>query len=289
MTDRTKRKALIFLLLTVLGTIVLAAAVTQLELAPGVPLPKPPEETIGQETGQTRSISISINTYLIAILESFLVLSLAFGVYKLIKKAPWKEILRPALFVGAAAVVVVGILFSLTRVHIDFQPQVPETLPPAVDVPEPVMKPLPTGLTWLVWVGLAAGIVFLAIWLSRRRANRMPSGDALELEALRAMQDLQAGSDLQNVIVRCYTQMSRLLQIEQGLERQGSMTAREFESLLEARGVPRDPVKQLTGLFEAARYGFRPPRAADEQIAFDSLSAIVQYSRARLVRDQDES
>ena len=40
------------------------------------------------------------------------------------------------------------------------------------------------------------------------------------------------------------------------------MTAREFEALLEKRGVPNPPVHQLTALFEVARYAAQAPGAA---------------------------
>jgi hypothetical protein len=74
--------------------------------------------------------------------------------------------------------------------------------------------------------------------------------------------------------------MSQALQKERGIEMEQTMTARDFESLLEARGIPRDPVHQLTQLFEGARYGHRQPGPDEEQKAFDCLNAIVQYSRA---------
>jgi len=75
--------------------------------------------------------------------------------------------------------------------------------------------------------------------------------------------------------------MSAALQKEQGIELENSMTAREFERLLEAKGLPRDPVHQLTQLFEAARYSLRLFTSADEQTAFECLNAIVQFSRER--------
>jgi len=69
------------------------------------------------------------------------------------------------------------------------------------------------------------------------------------------------------------------LQEEYGLERGEAMTAREFERLLQGRGIPYEPVHQLTRLFEAARYGSRTPGPDEEQRAVECLSAIVQYSR----------
>jgi hypothetical protein len=74
--------------------------------------------------------------------------------------------------------------------------------------------------------------------------------------------------------------MSLALKKEQGIELEETMTAREFERLLEARGIPPVPVHQLTQLFEAARYGYRLPTPGDEQTAFDCLNAIVQHAQA---------
>jgi Domain of unknown function (DUF4129) len=59
------------------------------------------------------------------------------------------------------------------------------------------------------------------------------------------------------------------------------MTAREFEALLEKRGVPSPPVHQLTRLFEMARYAAQAPGPAEEAQALDCLQAIAQYSRKK--------
>ncbi len=57
------------------------------------------------------------------------------------------------------------------------------------------------------------------------------------------------------------------------------MTPREFERLLENEGVPAEPARQLTGLFEAVRYGQWQPNPGDEQKAVSCLDAIEAYSR----------
>ena len=87
------------------------------------------------------------------------------------------------------------------------------------------------------------------------------------------------GLDLKDVIVKCYRQMSLALEKEQGIERKDFMTTREFENLLEAAGIPHDPIHQLTQLFEAVRYGNWQPNPMDEQKAIHCLQAIMLYSR----------
>jgi hypothetical protein len=226
-------------------------------------------------------VSISINTYLKAVLEIVLVLVMAYGSYKLLRGVPWKEILIPALKIAGVCMVVLTIFFLLASVQIKFEPFAPEILPSDLKIPGPPLGSLPQGLIWLVWISLSAGVILLGIWLTLRPLKYTPPGDPLKLEAERALQALRTGSHLNSVIVRCYTQMSQALQKEQEIELKQTMTAREFEHLLEDRGIPYAPVHQLTQLFEAARYGYRQPGPGDEQKACECLNAIVQFSRAR--------
>jgi hypothetical protein len=264
-----------------MATVLIAAALPQLELKPGLPLPA--REESQQESPSpdlTPRLSVSINTFMVAVVEIILIFVTAYSVYKLIKGVPWREILGPSLVVTVLFLAVVGVLFALLgrgRTHVE--PIAPEILPPVVEGPP--LGPLPSGLIELVWIGLAVGIVLLGIWVGRRSSRHSWPGDPVELEAEQALQALRAGSDLKNVIVRCYLQMSQALQKEQGIELKETATAREFERLLKARGIPHAPVHQLTQLFEVARYGYRQPGPADEQAAFECLNAIVQYSRER--------
>jgi hypothetical protein len=275
-----KRKTLTFLLIAVIMTVVIAAALPQFELKPGVPLP-PPQAGIGTPSpDHAPAVSISLNTYLEAVLEIVLVLVMAYGSYKLLKGVPWKEILAPALKIVLLSTVVLYIFFLLTNVQIKSEPFAPEILPPDLKIPGQPFGTPPQGLIWLVWIGLGAGVILLGIWLIRRPPKHTHD-DSLKLEAERALQALRTGAHFNNVIVRCYIQMSQALQKEQEIELEQTMTAREFEHLLEARGIPYAPVHQLTQLFEVARYGYRQPGPGDEQKAFECLNAIVQFSRAR--------
>ena len=132
--------------------------------------------------------------------------------------------------------------------------------------------------TYLQFVQLITGIL-IAIWIFGSQANQASTIDIVSLEAEKAWQELEAGLGLKGVIVKCYRQMSLALQKEQGIERKDSMTVREFENLLEAAGVPCDPVHQLTQLFETVRYGHWQPNPIDEEKAIHCLEAIVLYAR----------
>ncbi len=281
MPAEIKRKALTFLLMTVILTALIAAALPRLELKPGLSLPS---AEVGEDTSTPAplpAVSVSINTYLMAALETVLVLVIAYGTYKILKGVPWKKVLLPSLLIAMLVMVVFYIFFLLAGAHIKSDPFAPEILPSDLNIPGGPVGPMPKGLVWLAWIGLAVGVGLLGAWLIRRPPKHSHSGDPLELEAERALQALRNGSSLNDVIVRCYIQMSRALQKEQKIELKQTMTAREFEYLLEDKGIPYAPVHQLTQLFEAARYGFRQIGPADEQKAFECLNAILKFSRAR--------
>jgi hypothetical protein len=281
MPAETKRKAFTFLLMAVVLTALIAATLPRLELKPGISLPSAEmgEENVSQE--QAPAVSVSINTFFLAALEIISALVIAYGSYKLLKGASWRKIPAPALFLAVLAMGVFYIFFLLAGGHIKSDPYVPEVYPTDLNIPGGALGPLPQGLIWWAWIGLTVGIGLLVIWLIRRPLKKSHPGDPLELEAERALQALRTGASLNDVIVNCYIQMSQALQKEGEIKLEQAMTAREFEHLLEARGIPYAPVHQLTQLFEAARYGFRQLVPQDEQNAFECLNAILQFSRAR--------
>jgi hypothetical protein len=280
MSDNLKRKTLAFLLGIVLFTVLLAAALPQLNLSSGIPLPFMQGQSGTPLPGQYPQPTITVSTFLKAVLESIVVLILGYVLYKARKGLPSKQILLPALEVGILTLLALYVLFAMIGVHIDLNSQTQETLPPAVNIIVPPLGPPPPGLLWLVWGGLAVLVILLGIWLIRWRSNSHLQAGSLELEAQQALQALQSGLNVKDVILRCYVQMSRVLKKEQKLELKETMTAREFERLLAARGFPAATVHQLTGLFENVRYGHRQPGPAEEQQAFDCLNAIVDYSRS---------
>jgi hypothetical protein len=281
MSGDTKRKSLLFLLLAAGLMILIAAALPQLELKPGIPLPKW-ESSAGPPSIESQpDVSISVSTFFKALLAVVGILVLAYCIYQFIRGVPWKEILGPALLIALLALAAIIILFALTNLPLTSASLEPEVLPPELKPEGPPLGSPPAILVWLVWIGLGVMLSVLGIWAGHRRTKNLRAGDPVELEAERAMQALKKGLDFKSVIVQCYRQMSAALQKEQGIELEETMTAREFERLLDAKGLPRDPVHQLTQLFEAARYSLQQFTPADEQTAFDCLSAIVQFSRDR--------
>jgi hypothetical protein len=60
------------------------------------------------------------------------------------------------------------------------------------------------------------------------------------------------------------------------------MTTQEFEKLLQGKGLPDEPIHQLTLLFEEVRYGNIAPGEGDETRAISSLRTVVSALRGKL-------
>ncbi|HEU5102770.1 MAG TPA: DUF4129 domain-containing protein [Roseiflexaceae bacterium] len=146
------------------------------------------------------------------------------------------------------------------------QTTIGEPLPPFVAQPTP----------WLVViVSLAlSGLLIAGIWYFWRRGQ--PAAHPVTALAQAAIEHIQAGGDLQSIVLRCYLEMSELLGDQRGMPRQRGMTPREFEQQLAADGVRDEHIKQLTRLFEGARYGAQTPNERDERTAIECLAAIVR-------------
>jgi hypothetical protein len=152
---------------------------------------------------------------------------------------------------------------------------------PATEFPVSPLGEPPQEVIWLVLAVLGVGIVVLAIVVSKPRVTEASAG-AFQQEATSAMEALDSGRPFRDVIVECYMRMARLLREEQGMNRADQMTVREFEALLESRGVPAAPVHQLTGLFEKVRYGRQSVGEEDRKLGMECLDQIRRfYGRAR--------
>jgi hypothetical protein len=148
----------------------------------------------------------------------------------------------------------------------------------AIDNLRDTLKPPPL---WLI-IGasfLLSGIIVLILififrmfWLMRRNRSPLPE---LSETAQQTVQQIDAGGNFANAVLRCYAEMSRTLSDCRGIRHGYAMTPREFEAFLSEFGLPAEPVHQLTRIFEMVRYGNKAPRKDDEAIAIASLQVIV--------------
>jgi hypothetical protein len=278
-------RAVVFTGLAVAALIFLAAGLAQLELLPGLPLPtilqeEQPQSSIEGLPGGDLIIFILRTIYFIG-----LILLPFFVIYLIINPKARKQFLRDLARVGAF-LLMMYFLFNFFR----SLRQQGEELGGALGAgglgnnpyPGELVEFTPSTPPWLVitlaalLALLVAGLVGLLLWLALRRKPVEQPLRRIAEEAQSALEAIRAGGDLRDIILRCYAEMSRVLSEQRGIQRPIDMTPREFEAALERQGLPREPVRALTRLFEEVRYGGMVPGAAAERQALDSLAAIVE-------------
>ncbi len=287
MTRKEKQKTIIFLGLAVILTALLATSLSQMNFQPGIPPPKfEGNDLVLPEFSQPEPVAIHINTFIFYLLGIILSAYLLVMSFRWARGIAWKKLFvnLPKFFLVVLLTLAVLLLFML--------PGFSEK-PPALTIPPPPpiaqytrLEPPPAFLLWVVGIGLAilAAFIINSWWKTRRKPGQ---AGLLTLEAEKAMQNILAGQDVNEVILRCYAQMSRVLLQEGGIEREAFMTPSEFERELSKEGFPKAPVHQLTQLFEIARYGNWTPTRSDEQKALDSLQGIINHLRGKLARGHE--
>jgi hypothetical protein len=281
MTGSAKQRTLILLGLVIIITVIIAASLPGLELQPGMPLPS-------MENGQMLIppaeaeplLAISFSKFIKVIFTLLFAGSVIYVIYQLFRGVNLKDLgsyIRPLIISFSIAFVIL-----LLTIILLYKPQnstpVELVLPTPVPLPTSPLGPVPPLLLWLVGITLLVIGSLIVFWIFAPSYRRPQTIDLVGLEAKKAWQALKTGLDLKDVIVQCYRQMSLALEQEQGIERKEWMTTGEFEILLEAAGIPHDPVHQLTQLFEAVRYGDWQPNPADEERAIQCLQNIISYS-----------
>jgi hypothetical protein len=147
---------------------------------------------------------------------------------------------------------------------------------PVVGTPPAYIPPtVPVWATYLVSLVVVLIFAGIGFWLYRfLRPSNHPIKN-LAHAARSALKDLSAGRDWEDAVIRCYVQMSAAIDQARGLHRQQAMTPQEFASRLEQAGLPSEPVRRLTRLFEKARYGGRKSSREDVNEAVTCLTAIL--------------
>ncbi len=146
-------------------------------------------------------------------------------------------------------------------------------LPDSVFVANP-----PVWLTPLVIVIvsiLMVVIIFVGIQIFRRPPKTKNSLDDLGKEAQNAIQALSLGGDLRITVIHCYREMTRIVKQQKGIERDTTMTVREFEDYLVSSGLPKEAVQTLSRLFEQVRYGGALENPHQEELALSCLTDIM--------------
>lgn len=186
-----------------------------------------------------------------------------------------KTILRVGLTVWA-------IYYALTKFRpqgvfgIEAEGAVMEQGPEVTGMPPPytplIVPPLLIYVASLLTVLIFAGIGF---WLYRFLRPPKSQLQRLTRVARSTLKDISAGRDWDDSVIQCYVRMSEALDQKRGLHRQQAMTPQEFAMRLEQAGLPSDPVRRLTRVFEKARYGGRKSSREDVNEAVTCLTTIL--------------
>jgi hypothetical protein len=285
MDASSKRSALRYFSLAAAMTVAIALGLPSLRFEPGMPLPERNSEgTALILPSREQGIAIPIGKFVFTIILSAIAAIVLAAAIRKILGADWKGIAR---FLGKAlaAVLVVSLflvaLFSVFPRASLYHPKELVQRPPPMPVYSPsAPEEMPAALIWIVAGATTAIAAVLCLRLIGRRSAREASPDLVALEAESARLAILRGGDLRGVVTECYRRMSLAMEKERGIEREESMTAREFEELLEARGVPAESIGRLTRLFESARYGRQGTSPDEEREAVDCLEAIERDARS---------
>lgn len=141
----------------------------------------------------------------------------------------------------------------------------------------PVIDPPATllALFGLVLVGAAALVLRLTgddVAEAAPEMENTPAPDvaAVGLAAGRAADRIEADVGVENAVFRAWREMTRELDVDNPT----ASTPAEFAAAAVDAGMAREDVTELTGLFEAVRYGGHDPDADRERRAVDALRNI---------------
>jgi hypothetical protein len=283
MTPRARRAMLLALLTALVAGSVVALGLPRLRLGPGMPLPSVAGSgTVVFEGEDQGAVAVTVNRVMLAALLVAMGGALLAALVWALRSVRWRALAAAAARALVATTVACGALlvFMLFTPRTG-RPALEPQLPPVVESPRTPLGHPPAAVLWLVAAGAVAALGGAAALLARGGPGaRRGALDLVGLEAERARAALLAGADALGAIVACYARMAAALTEARGIERPEAMTAREFEGLLGELGLPRGPVHELTRLFEAARYGGRPPTTEQEARAIACLGPIVDACRA---------
>lgn len=282
MSIQNRRKLLIVLSLACVALVLVAAALSSLTMLPAQTAP------ILRET-KAAPVVLDLS-WLIGVTLALYVLGFIFLTPASLRR---RLVYAVVALIGIAALIVLLVwLAGATVLGVPPEPTaapltptaelletiVPETEEPVIETESftPPPRWVGTVITGGAGLLLIAGALFI-LWRRQVRMSesRLPPLLQLAQEARLAIDALQGGENVREVILRCYFEMVHVLDETRGIRRMEMVTPREFAIQLAALGLPAAPVTMLTDLFEEARYGMGPADAEASNRAIASLTAIL--------------
>jgi hypothetical protein len=284
-----KRNSLILLIATGVLTLILAMSLPNLVLLPGQSF------SLGSPQAPTPGISSVLpgGDVLILIFRGLLALAVIILPFYIVYSLLTSEG-RQRLIVDVVLIVALLLIADYLHNHrpVESAQQEAQIIAAPPDLAQGSAKPTtpfpaapPSWLPPVVILAASAitvGLIFAVIAFFSHRAKTPESTlEKLGIEAQNAIESLQTSGDFGAIIIRCYREMSRVVREERGITRDMAMTPREFEDRLTAKGLPQDPIRTLTRLFEQVRYGGALTGTREQALALSCLTDIVSACKAR--------
>ena len=217
MTGSGKRKTLIIFGLIMVITGMIAASLPQMELQPGMPVPRlEGGQVVAAPVASETVVALSFNKFFGILIALFLAGSILYAIIKLLRGADWKSIAAFMRSMVVIFLVISGVLFLILLMP---RGQEPAGLAMPLPTPEPQVTsplgPVPPWLLWLVGIAMLLISILAGVWIYSM--SRKPKTiDLVGLEAEKAWQELKIGLGLKDVIIKCYRQMSLALEKDRG-------------------------------------------------------------------------
>ena len=278
-------------LLAVVVMILLSAGLHEVELEPGYSLPFEQAQRV-ENSVENAFIGFQEIPLWKQLLFWFLAGVLLVLVISVLTPEMRKRLLRSIISVASTAFVLLYLfrkgLIEPFSFEMEAQDGALASASDGVGEAIPIEPFVPPEISPWVTYAIALGIIlsFLAMaWILYRVWKRLTETgpvitkplDELASIARASLDDLAAGQDWDDVIIRCYARMGDAVRSSRGLSRTQSMTPGEFARRLEQAGLPADPVRRLTRLFEMVRYSGRASSQNEINEAVSCLTDILNY------------
>jgi hypothetical protein len=295
MSDPQRRWRFILLACAVGALVLLAGGLSNLTLSEGSPLPIGPIFDLFAPSGGGTLASGDADT-LRTIIQIVVWVIIPLLIVMLVVSRSFRREFFGRLGAGLLLALMVYIFISVFRSDeprdmppgpaqgLGGLPQGSGTMEQMPAAPDFVTNP-PQWILFTITFLIVALILFLIWKMWPRKLPEIVKTSPLDLltdEAQNALDDLRAGADLRDTVLRCYAEMNRILRESRGVLRSEAMTPREFELQLSHVGFGDEHIVRLTRLFERIRYGQESSSARDAAEAEACLEALVQqYGRAQ--------
>lgn len=288
-TMNTRKWILLLVLAAVLvGLAVIAAGLPQLRLNRGqyFRLPEPAERA-AVYFGEGTSSEVQLR-FLSVVLILTIVVYIIYIIASLFTRRGRQRLLRELIRLSLIVILFVWVNRNGEQYLSGLGPPLDTTVNFEQEALEqaPVAEFDPATPRWLSIALLAGGALVLAamagaaVWWwyvpdAPFKGEAASPAQKIAAEAEQAAQAIESGAEVQDVVLRTYYRMEKILAEERSLARPLAMTPSEFAEALGKNGLPQGAIQDLTRLFETVRYGGAQPDPDMQQRAVKALRAIT--------------